>query len=402
MDLGSGAGFPGLPMAIMRPDWSILLAEPRRKRLEFLEEVIDLMGLKNVSVYPHKVTAEAPVQVESIVSRDFGSCSEIVALAASLLPPGGQVHMMKGKTVDREIKQAASTPAWQEFGDLLDRSYSLGADKIQRRLISLVKGGSARPEPLRPRRKVAEIASAANPKYKGWLKLLEPRNIRKTGEAVVSGEKIVSEFLAHDPKNVSALLAVKRSDYARFAVPEEVEIHHLRPEIFPRLDLFGAGPPLLIIKALAPPPWRPEEPWTGMRLFVPFQDPVNVGAVIRSAAALGAEVVLLKEAATPYHPKALRASGPAVRQTKLWSGPALADLSQLPDIYALSPKGRNIRAFNPPKSLGLVVGLEGPGLDDLFPEERRLAIPMKPGVESLNAAVAAAVAMALLTTDDFQ
>ncbi|MDR1111335.1 MAG: 16S rRNA (guanine(527)-N(7))-methyltransferase RsmG [Deltaproteobacteria bacterium] len=401
MDLGSGAGFPGLPMAIMRPGWRILLAEPRRRRLEFMEEVIDLLGLQNVEVFPHKVTASFPGQVESIVARDFGTAADILALAATILPPGGRVYLMKGRGADRELDLASSLPSWGEFEYRADDSYALGTERLARRLITLVRGGPlAKRHALLPRRRVTEIASPMNPRFKAWLKLLDGRNIRKAGEAIASGGKMVPELLARGQAN--SLLAIRKSDYEELDVPEGIEIFHLRPEIFVQLDIFGTGPPLLVIPAPAPAPWDPAAPPApGVSLFVPFQDPANVGAVIRSAAALGAGVVLLREAANPFHPKALRASGPAIFQTAVMSGPPLAELPAIDGLFALSARGRDIRSFTPPRSLGLVLGLEGPGLDRLFGPDRRLAIPMRPGVESLNAAAAAAIAMALVRSDDF-
>jgi 16S rRNA (guanine527-N7)-methyltransferase len=401
MDLGSGAGFPGLPMAILRPDWRLLLAEPRARRLAFIEEAVELLGLANVEVHPHKVTAAFRGAIDSLVARDFGPSPAIVQLAAAVLPPGGRLHLMKGPAVDRELAEAARLPEWALFGDITDRTYSLGKGLPARRLITLVKGGrpgrrTSQGAPGQAAHRVREIASPMNSRYKGWLKLLDGRQAKRSGLALMSGRKSVPETLARHPGRVVSVLAVREADYAGLPVPPGAEVLHLRPEIFPALDVFGTGPPILVVDAPAPPPWDPALPHPGLRLFVPFQDPANVGTVIRTAAAMGVEVVLMREAAHPFHPKALRASGPAVFIAGLLAGPPLADLAPGPGFFALSPDGADIRGFDPPSPLNLVMGLEGQGLGGSWPGESRLSIPMRPGVESLNAAAAAAVAMALL------
>jgi tRNA G18 (ribose-2'-O)-methylase SpoU len=75
-------------------------------------------------------------------------------------------------------------------------------------------------------------------------------------------------------------------------------------------------------------------------------------------------------------------------------------------MFALTPKGQNIHQFKSKKylqnGLYLLMGIEGPGLSKInFPPEKCLAIPMKPEVESLNAAAAAAIAMAMITAQNF-
>jgi 16S rRNA (guanine527-N7)-methyltransferase len=398
MDLGSGAGFPGLPMAILRPDWHLLLAEPRGRRLAFIEEAIDLLGLENVEIYPHKVSPAFDRDIDSLVARDFGSCADIIELAASILPPGGRLHLLKGPAVDLELKEASELPQWSDFGELRDHCYSLGPNHLVRRLITLVRGGRQNSVTKTSSLRIKEIASQVNPTYKTWLRLTDGRQIRKLGQSILSGRKSVPEALERYPQEVMALLAIRSQDYEHLSLPSHLAIYHLRPEIFPELDHFGTGPPLLIVRAPEPAPWDPEKPGDGVRLFVPFQDPVNVGTVIRTAAAMGVETVLLKQAANPYHPKALRASGPAIFAAQLLSGPSITELKSGPDFYALSPDGKDIRSLSPaPHPLNLVMGLEGPGLGKDWPLDRRLSIPMNPAIESLNAAAAAAVALALLT-----
>lgn len=241
-----------------------------------------------------------------------------------------------------------------------------------------------------------EITSAANPRYKTWLKLLEARGVKKHGQALLAGPKIIHEVLARFPERVLGLIARKEEDAAALPLPPGVPVHLLPGNLFAALDIYGIKAPILVISAPPPPVWDKTLP-KGLTIFLPFQNPINLGTCIRSAAAFGASVVLLAEAATPYLPKCLRASGPAVFQVPLHQGPGLAELARMADlpVFALSAKGKNIHSFPFPSAMGLVAGLEGPGLDAFWPPEKRLSIPMQPGVDSLNAAVAMSIGMAL-------
>jgi tRNA G18 (ribose-2'-O)-methylase SpoU len=130
-------------------------------------------------------------------------------------------------------------------------------------------------------------------------------------------------------------------------------------------------------------------------LLIPFQDPLNVGAVIRSAAAFGyRSIVLLEETATPFHPKSLRAAGSALFSVRLYRGPSIHDLSIIErPLIALSQNGEDISGFVFPKRFALLVGMEGPGLAGAGFHGATVSIAMEQGVESINASVAAAVAM---------
>jgi 16S rRNA (guanine527-N7)-methyltransferase len=144
------------------------------------------------------------------------------------------------------------------------------------------------------------------------------------------------------------------------------------------------------------PEWSDDAPWPeGCTLFVPFQDPENVGAVIRSAAAFGvARVVLLREAAHPFHPRSARAAGPSLFQVPLLRGPSLADLeTRHAPLIALATDGPELAAEPFPERFGLVPGVEGPGLPAHLRGGTRRRIPIAPGVESLNAAAATAIAL---------
>ncbi|SHN67035.1 TrmH family RNA methyltransferase [Desulfovibrio litoralis] len=243
--------------------------------------------------------------------------------------------------------------------------------------------------------KITEITSAQNPRYKQWLKILESKGIKKYNEAIISGRSFLNEILTEFPSQVLGIITSNIDELDNYNIPTNASVYLLPNELFSSLDIYGIKAPLLIISAPAPQPWN-ETLASGLTLFLPLQNPINLGTCIRNAAALGAEVVLLKEAATPYLPKCLRASGPAIFQVKLWEGPSIKDLAQydkLP-IYALSPNGMNLFSFNFLETMGLVAGIEGPGLDQYWSENKRLSIPMQPKVESLNTAVAVGMAMA--------
>lgn len=128
----------------------------------------------------------------------------------------------------------------------------------------------------------------------------------------------------------------------------------------------------------------------------------NVGACFRNAAALGARAVVM-DAGTcdPLYRKAIRVSaGTALSLpfARAATGLALLDALQAANVecWALSPTGGEpLHALAPPERLAVVLGAEGPGLqDELMARCRRVSIPMAAGVDSLNVATAGAIALA--------
>ena len=177
---------------------------------------------------------------------------------------------------------------------------------------------------------------------------------------------------------------------------ESVEWYRFSKPLFKELDVAGTNSPLLLVSVSPLPAWSDDEPWPeGCTLFIPFQDPENVGAVIRSAAAFGvARVILLKESAHPFHPRSSRAAGTALFQVSLLEGPSIHELgAQHGPLIALDTSGPALDESHFPSHFGLVVGVEGPGLPDRLRQGERRRIPIASAVESLNAATAAAVAL---------
>ena len=106
LDVGSGAGFPGIPLAIVRPDLSVTVMDASQKKCGFMQQVAIELKLANVRVVHARVEAfKAPQQFNQIVSRAFSELSEFVRLSAHLLAPGGHWLAMKGVHPEQEIAQ---------------------------------------------------------------------------------------------------------------------------------------------------------------------------------------------------------------------------------------------------------------------------------------------------------
>lgn len=238
------------------------------------------------------------------------------------------------------------------------------------------------------------IESPDNRVFKQLAKTLDVRGIRKFERALVSGPKIVADVLRGSPELVEAWVATPAHD-APADLPAHAHWYQLSPALFRTLDVAGTGTPLLVVKVPKLPVWNSDDIARGCTLLVPFQDPENVGAVIRSAVAFGvAHVVLLDEAAHPFHPKAVRASAGAVFAAKLFDGPPLHAVPDAVPVVALSAGGRSIADFAFPDRFVLLPGIEGPGLPERF-HSRAVAVPISENVESLNAAAATSIALYL-------
>ena len=239
------------------------------------------------------------------------------------------------------------------------------------------------------------ITSAANPKYKLWKSMLDSRGIKKTGICLVSGSKTIHEIVKLHPEKIRGLIVHNRSEVDTGGLSPDIPVYFLSNQLYRELDVFGTGYPLLL--TALPEISAFERCWDNhdVVLLIPFQDPSNVGAVIRSAAAFGFySIVMLAEAALPFHPKSIRAGGTALFEVTYYRGPSINDLETLQyPAVALSSGGKPIEFFSFPDRFALLPGMEGPGLPEDHFAGNIVSIPMEPHIESLNAGVAASIAL---------
>lgn len=245
--------------------------------------------------------------------------------------------------------------------------------------------------------RVKEITSADNSRFKTFLKLTKARGIRKHGLAFLSRSKQVREVLENFPNQCAGIILFDLKETSLGPFPEGISIYHLSLNLFRQVDLYDTGQPILLVRVPRFTQWQDELREKGCTLCVPFQDPANVGAAIRSAAAFGVSgIVILKEAAHPFHPRSVRVAGSALFRVPLFQGPSL-DEFKVPDgqVVTLSPQGEDIGNYRFPETFCMIPGLEGPGLPGNLKDANALAIPMEPGVESINAALATGIALYL-------
>lgn len=110
LDVGSGFGTPGIPLAIARPDWQFVLLDSNHKKTTFLRQSLLELQLRNVSVVHERVEKYAPAEPFDVVtSRAFADLSEFVRLTGHLVAGDGQWAALKGVYPFEEIAQLPDT-----------------------------------------------------------------------------------------------------------------------------------------------------------------------------------------------------------------------------------------------------------------------------------------------------
>ncbi|WP_285114788.1 16S rRNA (guanine(527)-N(7))-methyltransferase RsmG [Leifsonia sp. fls2-241-R2A-40a] len=107
-DVGSGAGLPGLVLAIARPDVSFVLIEPMERRVAWLNEQVDELELANVSVVRARAEdVRLDALLDQVTARAVSAFRKLLPLTAPLLRDGGELVLMKGAGAPAEVEAAA-------------------------------------------------------------------------------------------------------------------------------------------------------------------------------------------------------------------------------------------------------------------------------------------------------
>jgi 16S rRNA (guanine527-N7)-methyltransferase len=118
LDVGSGAGLPGIPLAVARPEWQVTLLDSNHKKTTFMRQVIAELGLRNAAVETRRVEDFVPPErFDVVISRAFSDLRTFAHAALPLLASGGVLAAMKGVFPHEEIEdlpedvRVVATPA---------------------------------------------------------------------------------------------------------------------------------------------------------------------------------------------------------------------------------------------------------------------------------------------------
>lgn len=126
-DIGSGAGLPGIPLAIARPDVQLTLIEPMERRTDWLQAEVESLGLGNVTVVRARAEeVHDDFSFDQVTARAVSALSKLIPVTAPLLREGGELVLMKGRSAEAEIEKAAKVIRKFRLHDL--RLEELGSD----------------------------------------------------------------------------------------------------------------------------------------------------------------------------------------------------------------------------------------------------------------------------------
>jgi 16S rRNA (guanine527-N7)-methyltransferase len=145
IDLGSGAGLPGVVLAMLLPDSEVVLLEPLARRAAFLEECVAALGLGNAVVRRGRAEeVGGQLAADVVTARAVAPMQRLAALAVPLVRPGGLVLAIKGAAAEEELAQAG--PVLRELGVKDAAVVEAGRGKVSPppTVVRLVAGSDAR------------------------------------------------------------------------------------------------------------------------------------------------------------------------------------------------------------------------------------------------------------------
>jgi 16S rRNA (guanine527-N7)-methyltransferase len=129
-DVGTGAGFPGLPLAIAQPDRQFTLIDTVDKKLRFIDHAVRELGLANVKTRHARVETLAPAQsFDTVIARAFAPLPKMLSLVAPLCDAQTRVLAMVGRWPPPDAAEAVIPPSWRQVSERPIEVPGLGAER---------------------------------------------------------------------------------------------------------------------------------------------------------------------------------------------------------------------------------------------------------------------------------
>jgi 16S rRNA (guanine527-N7)-methyltransferase len=143
-DIGTGAGLPGIVLAIVRPDLQVSLVEPLLRRTTFLQEAVETLGLDNATVVRSRAEDLPVASYDVVTSRAVAPLGKLAGWCLPLCAEGGLMLAMKGSSAEEELD--ASERELESLGAEVWHIHQLGVDELAQptTVVSIVAGRAAR------------------------------------------------------------------------------------------------------------------------------------------------------------------------------------------------------------------------------------------------------------------
>ena len=142
LDIGSGGGFPGIPLKVLRPDLDIVLVDGSRKKANFLKHVIRILGMKDIRAYQRRVEDIKNEEGSSfkgydiVISKAFARLDRLVRACEPLLGGGGWIMAMKGKLTS--VEELCAKREIENGGFIMEKTeYRLPNSGLERSIVVL-------------------------------------------------------------------------------------------------------------------------------------------------------------------------------------------------------------------------------------------------------------------------
>ena len=151
-DVGSGAGLPGVVLAALRPDLTVVLVEPLLRRATFLEEVVAELGLRTAVVRRARAEELAGTQlVDAVVARAVAPLDRLAGWCLPLLAPGGRLLALKGERAGSELAEARPALTRAGAADAVVVEVGTAALGTSARVVVVTRGTGGAAQPSRGR-----------------------------------------------------------------------------------------------------------------------------------------------------------------------------------------------------------------------------------------------------------